>query len=133
MPPFKYDGAIDQWRKTVVAFSGDHVFIMQRDDPMGTLIPRLGNYEGVEIMIVARPLRGAEGMGAATVGKGQRSTTYTGMPGPEMPKGKKVDVENATASVHRFLDWHETRCTVRDIQSPLLHQALNPKLGIQRV
>ena len=43
--------------------------IMQRDDPMGTAIPRLDNYEGVEIMVVARPLRGAEGMGAATVGK----------------------------------------------------------------
>ena len=25
MPPFKYDGAIDQWRKTVMAFSGDRV------------------------------------------------------------------------------------------------------------
>ena len=47
---------------------------------------------------------------------------------------RKVDVENATASVHSF-SWHatETRCTARDIQSPLLHQALNPKLGIQRV
>ena len=34
-------------------------------------------------MIVARPMRGAEVMGAATVGKGHRNTTYT-----EMPKGK---------------------------------------------
>ena len=81
MPPFKYDGAIDQWRKTVVAFSGDHAFIM------GTPIPRLDNYEDVEIMIVARPLRGAEGMGAAAVGKGHRST-YAGVRGPEMLKGK---------------------------------------------
>ena len=88
MPPFKYDGAIDQWRKTVVALSDDQVFIMQRDAPLGTPIPRLDNYEDVEIMIVARPLRGAEGMGAATVGKGDRSTTYTGVRGPEMPKGK---------------------------------------------
>ena len=39
-------------------------------------------------MIVARPLIGAEGMGAATVGKGHRSTTYTGVRGPEMPKGQ---------------------------------------------
>ena len=121
MPAFKYDGAIDQWRKTVVAFSGDHLFIMQRDDPMGTPIPRLENYEDVEIMIVARPLRGAEGMGAATVGKGHRSTTYTGVRGPESRKAK-VDVE-----MHRCSDSHETRCTARDIQSPLLHQALNPK------
>ena len=78
---------------------------MQRDDTMSTPIPRLSSYEDVEVMVVARPLRGAEGMGAATVGK---------------------------VSVHSF-SWHETRCTARDIQSPLLHQALNPKLGIQRV
>ena len=79
MPPFKYAGAIDQWKKTVVAFSRDHVFIMQRDDPMASPIPRSDSYEDVEIMIVARSLRGAEGMGAATVGKGHRSTTYTGV------------------------------------------------------
>ena len=84
MPPFKYDGAIDQWRKTVMAFSEE---IMQRDDPMASPIPRVTSYEDVEIMVVARPLRGAEGMGAATVGKGHRSTTYTGVRGPEMPKG----------------------------------------------
>ena len=88
MPPFKYDGAIDQWKKAVVAFSRDHVFIMQRDDPMASPIPRLDNYEDVETMIVARPLRGPEGMGAAIVGKGHSSTTYTGVRGPEMPKGK---------------------------------------------
>ena len=35
----EYDGAIDQWRKTVMAFSGDGVYIMQRDDVMGTPIP----------------------------------------------------------------------------------------------
>ena len=85
MPPFKYDGAIDQWRKTVMAFPGDRVYIMQRDDPMGTPIPRLTSYEDVEVMVVARPLRGAEGMGAATV---HRSTTCTGVRGPEMPKTK---------------------------------------------
>ena len=39
-------------------------------------------------MIVARPLRGAEGMGAATVGPGHRNTTYTGVRGPEAPKKK---------------------------------------------
>ena len=88
MPPFKYDGAIDQWRKTVMAFSGDRIYIMQRDDPTSTPIPRLASYEDVEVMVVARPLRGAEGMGAATVGKGHRNTTYTGLRGPEMPKGK---------------------------------------------
>ena len=88
MPPFKYDGAIDQWRKTVMAFSGERVYIMQRDDPMASPIPRLTSYEDVEVMVVARPLRGAEGMGAATVGKGHRSTTYTGVRGPEMPKGE---------------------------------------------
>ena len=88
MPPFKWDGAIDLWRKTVVAFSGDRIYILRRDDPMHTLIPRLDNYEEVEIMIVARPMRGAEGMGAATVGKGHRNTTYTGVRGPEMPKRK---------------------------------------------
>ena len=39
-------------------------------------------------MIVARPLRSAEGMGAATVGPGHRNTTCTGVRGPEAPKGK---------------------------------------------
>ena len=47
-----------------------------------------GFSQEVEIMIVARPLRGAEGMGAATVGPGHRNTTYTGVRGPEAPKGK---------------------------------------------
>ena len=65
LPPFRYDGAIDAWRKTVLAFSNDRIYIMQRDDPMSTPIPRLTDYEDVEIMIVARPLRGEEGMGAA--------------------------------------------------------------------
>ena len=40
--PFRWDGAIDNWRKTVVAFSNDRIYIMQRDDH--TLIPRLVNY-----------------------------------------------------------------------------------------
>ena len=78
-------------------------------------IPRLTSYEDVEVMVVARPLRGAEGMGAATVGKGHRSTTYTGVRGPEALKSK-VDVENATVSVsvHRF-SWHATETrTARD-------------------
>ena len=51
-----YDGAIDQWRKTVMAFSGDRVYIMQRDDPMASPIPRLTSYEDVEVLIVVRPL-----------------------------------------------------------------------------
>ena len=34
LPPFRYDGAIDAWRKTVLAFSNDRIYIMQRDDPM---------------------------------------------------------------------------------------------------
>ena len=88
MPPFKYDGAIDQWRKTAMAFSGDRIYVMQRDDPISTPIPRLTSYEDVEVMVVARPLRGAEGMGAATVGKGHRNTRYTGLRGPELLKGK---------------------------------------------
>ena len=88
MPLFRWDGAIDNWRKTVLAFSNDRIYIMQRDDPMHTLIPRLDDYEEVEIMIIARPLRGAEGVGAATVGPGHRNTTYTGVRGPEAPKGK---------------------------------------------
>ena len=77
MPPFKYDGAIDQWRRTVMALSGDR--------------------------------------------------------GAHHPKGKGRR-RDATESVHSF-SWHasEARCTARDIQSPLLHQALNPNLGIQRV
>ena len=62
---------------------------MQRADRMASPIPRLISYEDVEIMVVARPLRGAESMGAATVGKGHRSTTYTGVRGPEMLKGKR--------------------------------------------
>ena len=36
LPPFRYDGAIDGWRKTVLAFSNDRIYIMQRDDPMST-------------------------------------------------------------------------------------------------
>ena len=63
MPPFKYDGAIDQWRKTVVAFSGDRVYIMQRDDPMASPIPRLTSYEDVEVMVVARKSLGARKAG----------------------------------------------------------------------
>ena len=76
LPPFRYDGAIDAWRKTVLAFSNDRIYIMQRDDPMSTPIPRLTDYKDVEIMIVARPLRGEEGMGAATVGKGHKHHLY---------------------------------------------------------
>ena len=67
MPPFKYDGAIDEWRKTVMAFSGDRCRRLSLDC--------MTSYEDVEVMTVARPLRGAEGMGAATVGKGHRNTT----------------------------------------------------------
>ena len=46
MPPFKYDGAIDRWRKTVVAFSGDQVYITQRDDPNGHAHPSIGQLRG---------------------------------------------------------------------------------------
>ena len=46
--------------KDRLAFSNDRIYIMQRDDPMSTPIPRLTDYEDVEIMIVARPLRGEE-------------------------------------------------------------------------
>ena len=103
MPPFKYDGAIDQWRKTVVALSEERVFIMQHDDPMASPIPRLTSYEDVKIMVVARPLRGAEGIGAAAVGKGHRSTTYTGVRGPEMPKGKGRRKERDRERAHLFM------------------------------
>ena len=88
MPPFKWDGATDGRRKAVLAFSNERIYIMQRDDPMRTLVPRLTDYSEVEIMIVARPMRGAEGMGAAAVGRGHRATTCTGVRGPEQPKGK---------------------------------------------
>ena len=116
--------------KTVMAFSGERVYIMQRDDPMSTPIPRLASYEGVEVMIVARPLRGEEGMGAATVGKGHRNTTYTGYRGPEAPKGKgrrrERDCERVLAFQARELDpMHHTVYTES--------AALNPKLGIQLV
>ena len=39
MPSFRWDGAIDNWRKTVVAFSNNRIYIMQRDDFMHTLFP----------------------------------------------------------------------------------------------
>ena len=39
-------------------------------------------------MVVARPMRVGEGMGAAAVGKGDRATTCTGVRGPEQLKGK---------------------------------------------
>ena len=63
MPPFKWDGAIERWRKTVVAFSNDRMYMLQRDDPMHTLIPQLNDDREVEIMVVvARPMRGEEGI-----------------------------------------------------------------------
>ena len=52
MPPFKGDGASERWSKTVVAFSNDRMYFLQRDDPVHTLIPRLDNYDEVEIMVV---------------------------------------------------------------------------------
>ena len=114
MPPFKYDGAIDQWRKSVLAFSGDRVYIMQRDDPMSTPVPRLSSYEGVEVMIVARPLRGEESMGAAAVGKGHRNTTYTGMRSPEAPKqkGRRRERDRERAQLYMARDpMHRTGYT----------------------
>ena len=108
MPPFRYDGAIDQWRKTLLAFSGDRVYIMQRDDPMSTPVPRLSSYEGVEVMMVARPLRGEEGMGAAAVGKGHRNTTYTGMRG----KGRRRERDRERAQLYMARDpMHRTGYT----------------------
>ena len=90
MPRLKWDGTIDGWRKrkTVLAFSNERIYIMQRDDPMHTPIPRLDDFSEVEIMVVARPMRGAEGMGAAAVGPGHHATTYTGVRGPEQPQGE---------------------------------------------
>ena len=38
------------------------MYIMQRDYPMASPIPRLTSYEDVEVMVVARPVRGAEGI-----------------------------------------------------------------------
>ena len=94
MPPFKYNAAIDLCRKTIVAFSGDRVYILQRDDPMHTLIPQLDNYEDVEIMIVARPMRGAEGMGAAR----------------EAPRCRKAKVDAESARPRTCADlWTGTR------------------------
>ena len=64
------------------------MYFVQRDDSMHALIPRLQDYEDVEILFVARPMIGEEGMGAAAVGPGHRATTYTGVRSPEQPKGK---------------------------------------------
>ena len=97
-----------------MAFSNDRMYILQRDDPMHTLIPRVDDCSEVEIMFVAPPRRGEEGMGAAAVGPGHRATTYTGVRGPELPR---VDAERATATA----DSNCSRCTTRCIQSPL-HQ-----------
>ena len=83
MPLFKWDGAIDGFRKTLLAFSNERIYIMQRDDPLRTLIPRLTDYSEVEIMVVARPMRGAEGMGAAAVGPGHALRHIA-----EQPRGK---------------------------------------------
>ena len=103
----------------------DRCGFLQRSDLHHGLIPRLDNYEEVEIMILARPLRGAEGMGAATVGPGHRNTT----PVCEVQKRPraKVYAESATVNVHRL--WYGTRCAARDIWSPL-HQVLTMKIGI---
>ena len=118
LPPFRYDGAIDAWRKTVLAFSNDRIYLIQRDDPMSTPIPRLTDYEDVEIM---------------------KATGTPLIPGTEDPRHPRarVDAESATVNVHSCF-WHvnarETLRSARCIQSPHLHQALkNPKLGIQRV
>ena len=137
MPPFKYDGVIDQWRKTVVAFSGDRVYIMQRDDPMGTPIPRLTSYEDVEVMVVARPLRGVEGMGAASLGKGHRSTTYTGVRGPEMPKGegrrRERDRERAQFFMARDRDpMHRTGYT-ESAAAPGVEPEIRDPMGLMGV
>ena len=69
----------------------------------------------VKIMVVARPTRGEEGMGAAAVGPGHRATTYTGVRRPEQPKGR-VYAESATGSAHRNFSrcergLHSVRCT----------------------
>ena len=58
------------------------------DDPMHMKVPQLSDYEGVEIMIVARPQGRLKRMGAATVGKGHRNTTCTGARGDPHPKGQ---------------------------------------------
>ena len=124
MPPFRWDGAIDNWRKTMLPFSNERIYIMQRDDPMHTLIPRLDDYEeDVEIMVVAQPLRGAEGMGAATVGPGHRNTTYTGVRGAEAPKGKGRRRERDRLRGQEFAQY---------TQRPM-HQVLTLKIGILQV
>ena len=51
MPPFRWDGAIDAWRKTVLAFANERIYVLLRDDPMHTLIPRLDNYDEVELWL----------------------------------------------------------------------------------
>ena len=105
---------------TIVSISCSATILCRR-----LYIPRLTDYEDVEIMIVARPLRGEEGMGAAGCTED-----------PRHPRAR-VDAESATVNVHSCF-WHvnarEALRSARCIQSPHLHQALkNPKLGIQRV
>ena len=74
VPPFKWDGAMDEWRKTVVASQMiTCIYSLQSNNPMRTLIPRLDNDSEVEIMVVARPMGGEEGTGAAAVGPIHRS------------------------------------------------------------
>ena len=114
-----------------MAFSRDRIYILQRDDPMHTLIPRLDDYEEVEIMIVARPMRGAEGMGAATEGKGRRNTTYTGVRGPEMPKGKGRRHERDRVRAQMLARDRDPVRRTGYIWSPL-HEVLTLKIGSQR-
>ena len=69
--------------------------------------------------MLARPMRGAEGTGAGAVGRGHRATTYTGVRGPEQPKGKGRRRERPYAASRSLVN----SCAARDIQRPM-HQAL---------
>ena len=60
-------GERPSWLSQAIEFTS-----CERDDPMSTPVPRLSSYEGVEVMIVARPLRGAEGLGTCTALHGTR-------------------------------------------------------------
>ena len=92
---------------------------------MRTLLPRLTDYSKVEIMVVARPMRGAEGMGAAAVGQAIAPRPTPACEVPSKPK-EKVDIENATICEARSQPANLR--PARHIQLPM-HQAFPKKIG----
>ena len=86
IPKVKWDGALENWRKTMIAFANNRLYFLLRDVPMHAPVPLLDSYDGVEVVMVARPQHGREG--PVHAGGSRRHTTYTGVPGAPQQEGK---------------------------------------------